>query len=148
MADAVAALGAAIQLPCSTFSRTVQGTVTPDHVSLIVHTPLERSGMAPQFVGRFSATAEGSVLEGEFGVRWFARVFMAVWMLICVLFSAVALVLAWVEDPMLAFGALVGPALAVVGVYFVRMGAERSATDVSMMERVIRRALQLPVDDR
>ncbi len=104
--------------------------------------------MAPQFLGRFSATAEGSVLEGEFGVRWFARIFMVVWMLICALFSTVALVLAWVEDPVLAFGALVGPLLAVVGVYFVRTGAELAATDVTMMERVICRALQLPVDDR
>lgn len=104
--------------------------------------------MTPQFLGRFSATAEGSVLEGEFGVRWFARVFMVVWMLICALFSAVALVLAWVEDPVLAFGAVVGPVLAGAGVYFVRMGAQLSATDVSMMKRVIRRALQLPVDDR
>jgi hypothetical protein len=144
-ADARARLEAAIDgRPWNTAG--VDGWVRGDHVVLYYRDLAKyRALFRPTFVGRLLERDGRTVLHGRFGMTWFARALLPVWLAPAIVCIVVALVPTRLEPHLSGFRialALLGALLGVLA--FARFALERwgRPRDVGAISAAIRAAVQ------
>lgn len=136
----------------SLFRQSTVGRVEQDSVHLQRIIPFFGNSFKPIFVGRFSTTEIGTVLEGHFTAFLFSKIFMTVWFSFAILWTVGATVGALdlfffqpngpKADLLAALFPLIGVAFILVGAGFLRFCWHLSRGDIGYLTQVIEDALQ------
>ncbi len=120
------------------------GEVAADHVSLEIVWPGQRNAFAPVFTGAFRSVHGQTRLEGAFAPWFFARVFMALWLLFASVWTLSTAYLALSHAPQAWWFPLVGLALWMAAVGMVELGRAMGHGDAKRLSALIQGSLAAP----
>jgi len=139
--ESVARLDLARGSALSSIAReSATGTVGESRVVLKRVIPLVRNSFKPYFVGRFEQRAAGVVLVGRFTMHWSVKLFMIIWLGLCLLWTAMA-ASDVVHQSKQWFMPVIGVGMFSLGVAFVRLCQWFSRKDPIWLAEFMRRAL-------
>jgi hypothetical protein len=108
--------------------------------------PCYRNSFAPLFFGHFVASAEGTVVEGDFRMHPFVRVFMIFWFSFLVVFAAIALVVPSRDQPEAPWGRaallIVAAGMGAFGVGLVKFGGWLGRTEKEVIVGFLKSTLE------
>jgi hypothetical protein len=144
-AEAVRRLGTATRRWFSlrgAFTQAAVGTVAIDRVWLRRYRPFFHNGLQPYFVGRFVEIGGKATLVGQFGLSFWTKAFMCLWLGFCLLWTlGAAASIAYDPGAPIAFP-LAGLAMFGLGIAFVVGAKALSRDDVSWLSSTIQDALE------
>lgn len=117
------------------------GTVKEKKVRIQRVIPLVGNAWKPFFYGSFSASGNGSVLEGTFKFSLFTRVFMSIWFGFIAFWTVLTTSIVLTKSPSELWFPLFGVGMFAAGIGMVRVGKWFARNDVAWLTQVIVQAL-------
>jgi hypothetical protein len=122
--QAVASLRSATSRSVFRFSarEAATGTVTKQKASLRRANPFAGNSFKPFFVGRFSSSSDGIILQGVFTMHWMEKIFMTFWFGFFAFWTLLTLFAVIAKATELWFFPLLGLCMFFLGFALVRVG--------------------------